>query len=153
MKCFWNGVNIATNLAPLFTRVMPGILWLQLHTFHGLMQDRSNSFADALELPQSGAKPVIEVLKMSLSWCNVMLFGSRGLIEQPIPVWDVLEDTRHYLTGLDWYGYIQHHEPLSRCKCRQDSVGVRRILVVPRDSDGASTGFCWCILSDERSSY
>ena len=24
-------------------------------------------------------------------------------------------------------------------------MGVRRILVVPRDSGGASTGFCWCI--------
>ena len=30
-------------------------------------------------------------------------------------------------------------------KCKQDSVGVRRILVVPRDSGGASAGFCWCI--------
>ena len=40
-----------------------------------------------------------------------------------------------------------------RCKCKQDSVGVRRILVVPRDSGGASTGFCWCILSDKRSRY
>ena len=33
----------------------------------------------------------------------------------------------------------------ARCKCKQDSVGVRRILVVPRDSVGASAGFCWCI--------
>ena len=33
----------------------------------------------------------------------------------------------------------------ARCKCKQDSVGVRRILVVPRDSGGASAGFCWCI--------
>ena len=33
----------------------------------------------------------------------------------------------------------------TRCKCKQDSVGVRRILVVPRDSGGASAGFCWCI--------
>ena len=41
----------------------------------------------------------------------------------------------------------------SRCKWKQDSVGVRRILVVPRDSGGASTGFCWCILSDKRSRY
>ena len=32
-------------------------------------------------------------------------------------------------------------------------MGVRRILVVPRDSGGASTGFCWCILSDKRSRY
>ena len=45
-----------------------------------------------------------------------------------------------------------HHGAIrSRCKCKQDSVGVRRILVVPRDSGGASTGFCWCILSDKRS--
>ena len=36
-------------------------------------------------------------------------------------------------------------EPVSRCKCKQDSVGVRRILVVPRDSVGTSAGFCWCI--------
>ena len=43
--------------------------------------------------------------------------------------------------------------PYSRCKWKQDSVGVRRILVVPRDSGGASTGFCWCILSDKRSRY
>ena len=41
----------------------------------------------------------------------------------------------------------------TRCKCKQDSVGVRRILVVPRDSGGASTGFCWCILSDKISKY
>ena len=33
----------------------------------------------------------------------------------------------------------------TRCKCKQDSVGVRRILMVPRDSVGASAGFCWCI--------
>ena len=33
----------------------------------------------------------------------------------------------------------------SRCKCKQDSVGVRRILVVPRDSGSASAGLCWCI--------
>ena len=33
----------------------------------------------------------------------------------------------------------------ARCKCKQDSVGVRRILVVPRDSGGASAGFWWCI--------
>ena len=29
----------------------------------------------------------------------------------------------------------------SRCKCKQDYVGVHRILVVPGDSGGASTGF------------
>ena len=34
---------------------------------------------------------------------------------------------------------------MSRCKCKQGSVGVRRILVVPRDSGGASAGFCWCV--------
>ena len=33
----------------------------------------------------------------------------------------------------------------SRCKCKQDSMGVRRILVVPWDSGDASAGFCWCI--------
>ena len=32
-----------------------------------------------------------------------------------------------------------------RCKCKQDFAGVRRILVVPRDSGGAYAGFCWCI--------
>ena len=42
--------------------------------------------------------------------------------------------------------------PPSRRKCKQGSVGVRRILV-PRDSGGASTGFWWCILSDKRSRY
>ena len=41
----------------------------------------------------------------------------------------------------------------SCCKCKQDSVGVQRILVVPRDSGGASTGFCWCVLGDKRSGY
>ena len=46
-----------------------------------------------------------------------------------------------------------HEVTMSRYKCKQDSVGVRRILVVPRDSGGASTGFCWCILSDKSSRY
>ena len=36
----------------------------------------------------------------------------------------------------------------TRRKCKQDSVGVRWILVVPRDSGGASAGFCWCIWSE-----
>ena len=27
------------------------------------------------------------------------------------------------------------------------------MLVVPRDSGGASTGFCWCILTDKRTRY
>ena len=48
-------------------------------------------------------------------------------------------DTRHRDMGY----------PVSCCKCKQDSVGVRRILVVPQDSDVASTGFCWCILSNK----
>ena len=42
---------------------------------------------------------------------------------------------------------------ISRCKCKQDSVGVRWIQAVPRDSGGASTRFCWCILSGNRSGY
>ena len=50
------------------------------------------------------------------------------------------------LLKIYWYS-------VARCKWKQDSVGVRRILVVPRDSGGASTGFCWCILSDKRSRY
>ena len=41
--------------------------------------------------------------------------------------------------------FQQKDSTSARCKCKQDSVGVRRILVVPRDSVGASAGFCWCI--------
>ena len=37
----------------------------------------------------------------------------------------------------------------ARCKFKQDSMGVRRILVVPRDSGGASVGFFWCEMADE----
>ena len=51
--------------------------------------------------------------------------------------------------GLDtrqlWWPWFACLAPASRCKCKQDSVGVRRILVVPRDSGGASAGFCWCV--------
>ena len=39
----------------------------------------------------------------------------------------------------------------SRCKCKQDFVVLRRILVVPRDSGIESTGFRWCILGDKGS--
>ena len=44
-----------------------------------------------------------------------------------------------------WPSTMQNPTSVSRCKYKQDSVGVRRILMVPRDSGGASTGFCWCM--------
>ena len=58
-----------------------------------------------------------------------------------------------HLTLIQIPKFVCHLHPGPRCKWKQDSVGVRRILVVPRDSGGASTGFCWCILSDKRSRY
>ena len=59
----------------------------------------------------------------------------------------------HPSYGLSQWEMMLQGNIVSRCKWKQDSVGVRRILVVPRDSGGASTGFCWCILSDKRSRY
>ena len=58
-----------------------------------------------------------------------------------------------YAFDRQWIAQWIHWITKSRCKCKQDSVGVRLILVVPQDSVGTSTGFCWCILSDKRSRY
>ena len=42
---------------------------------------------------------------------------------------------------------------LSKSNCKQDSVGVQQTLVVSWNFGSASAGFCWCILSDNRSGY
>ena len=75
-----------------------------------------------------------------------------GSIPRPIPHFRCLL-TPPCVAESDQPATPARSKPVSRCKCKQDSVDVRRILVVPRDSGGASTGFCWCILSDKRSRY
>ena len=48
-----------------------------------------------------------------------------------------------------FYGVLD----ISCCKCKQNSVVVQWILLVPQDCGGTSTWFCWCILSDKISGY
>ena len=98
--------------------------------------------------PQVGNS--LPALNVSAWFCVGLVVISATVSLRPLPYFSEhfniskFTPLLHFWHGLGNRGsynarYPRQVDPLARCKCKQDSVGVRRIVVVPRDYGGAST--------------